>query len=187
MDLTVGRVTGPFGTRKYNVANVVCDVEHFLGVIHFESDFMMLRDSADVCIVALTSVVAALTTSGDREAGRLGVRILAICDLLDRAAHISDGPEDKDRRVSIMRVCRAALSQLLSQLDQLVVQERFDAGITTSVYEDEVKYEVKDGIKYRVCPDCGEKMERYRGDEFWLCGCGVCIPMTVDELKTPHG
>lgn len=118
LNLRVGRI----GTREYNVANVVCDVEHFLGLIHFESNHSMLRESAEVCQVALLSVVDPLTACGDTDAIRLGTKILAICSLLDCAAKVSDDPNDNGRLISILRVCRAALSFLLIRSDHLVTQ-----------------------------------------------------------------
>jgi len=88
--LNVGQV----GTRKYNVANVVCDVEQFLGYLHFQNDQELLRQSAEVCRVALLPVFEKIIQVEDfPELSHTGLEVWEVCELLKRATKVSDDPD----------------------------------------------------------------------------------------------
>lgn len=109
--LQVGRV----GAREYNAANVVFDVEDFLGYLQFPSvPSEVLRQAAEVSRVALDSVWPQLLEADDPRLQKIGLSLRAVCDLLNNA--------DKECLVRTVRVCRAALYQIMRQLDGAVVQ-----------------------------------------------------------------
>ena len=87
---------GQAGTRRYNAANVVYDVEQFLGHMQFElaySESELLRQSADVSRVALSGVWPRLLGADDPNLQRLGLHLEAVCDLLDSVRKVSDDAE----------------------------------------------------------------------------------------------
>lgn len=117
--LSVGRV----GTREYNAANVVFDVEHFLGCMHFQdASPELLRQSAEVSQVALSSVWPQLLGADDLRLQRIGLSLEAVCDLLSSATKVSDDKECDMRRRATVRVCRAALYRIMWRLDGAVGQ-----------------------------------------------------------------
>lgn len=108
-------VVGSVGGITYNAANVVCDVEQFLGRVQFEYDPALLQDAAKISYLALLPVLDVLKSSD------LGVQLQAICRMLDHATKARDDKFWNQQRSSIIRVCRAALHRLLNTLNDLGV------------------------------------------------------------------